>query len=684
VKNLIYTFIALILVGSSTYGASYYCDPAAGKMSNPGTSDLPWSALEAVFAANKTFAAGDTIFLRKGYHGFPTVKGINSGYVTIKPQGNDTVKVKKLIVQNAAKWVISGLTISPEVVSSYEGGNFVDIQSTSSYITLENCFIYSTLNAAGWTQSDYGTKTGNGIECDAPNCFITNNNLKNILNGIEIQQAAAYTVVSYNTIDRIVNDGIRGLADYSKYEYNIVKNLMVYRDDDVQDACFQSWSRGADGQVGTGTVYGVELRGNIFISTEDPDLPFKAVDEVNGIACHNGMLAGWVIENNLILVNHWIALALYGAMNCTILNNTVAELPGYTGTNPWISLGAHKNGTPATGNLVRNNFTSAMANDENIGTVDHNIVSTAYTSNFENYAGFNCHLKAGSPAIDAGNSTDAPTIDRDGNLRPQGVAYDVGAYEFVAGLGGDNQAPSTPTGLASSNITLTSFTLSWTASTDNVGIAGYQAFRNGSDAIVVTSTSANISALTASTQYTYTVKAFDADGNESEMSSGIDVTTLTGDAVTSRDASSTWQSFDISTQKGTFTAFFDAVPHTANMDGLIGIQNGIAVGYRSLACNVRFYRNGLIDARNGEGYGTRTVSYTAGTSYHFRLVIDVPAHTYSIYVTPSGGTEVVFGTYAFRTEQSNVTQLTGWSVISDVGAFTVSNIKFEHISGFEK
>ena len=39
------------------------------------------------------------------------------------------------------------------------------------------------------------------------------------------------------------------------------------------------------------------------------------------------------------------------------------------------------------------------------------------------------HLQSGSPAIDSGSSQDAPSIDLDGNSRPQGGGYDIGAYE---------------------------------------------------------------------------------------------------------------------------------------------------------------------------------------------------------------------------------------------------------------
>jgi hypothetical protein len=86
-----------------------------------------------------------------------------------------------------------------------------------------------------------------------------------------------------------------------------------------------------------------------------------------------------------------------------------------------------------------------------------------------------------------------------------------------------------------------------------------------------------------------------------------------------------------------------------------------------LAGIARFNTSGKIDARNGGAYAAATsVAYSAGVSYHFRLVVNVAAHTYSIYVTPAGGTENTIGTnYAFRTEQNGVTNLADWSAYVD-------------------
>jgi parallel beta-helix repeat protein len=435
-KSITSFLIFLVAIGN-TFATNYYCDPASGNMSNPGTSASPWSTLEAVFTANKTFAAADIIYLRKGYHGFPAIKGNNSGYVSIQPESGHAPTVKKISVTNATKWIISGLTVSPEVVNSYEGGTFVDIRSSSSYITLQNCFIYSTLNPAGWSQTDWETRTGDGIICSGPNCLITNNHIKNIDFGLSLNATAKYSVVSHNTFENIAGDGLRGLSNYSKFEYNTVKNFYVANAN--HDDIFQSWSAGSGG-VGTDTVIGIEIRGNTFISHTDPKQAL--VTHPQGIGCFDGMFKDWIIENNLIVTEHWHGISLYGAINCRIVNNTLVENPLNLDASmvPWIKITAHKNGKPATGNLVRNNFTSSMSNDAHIGTADFNIVAKNYTSHFVNYAGFDFHLKSNSPAINAGSNINTPTID----LAKKGrvVPYDVGCYEYGAITAADNNIGS--------------------------------------------------------------------------------------------------------------------------------------------------------------------------------------------------------------------------------------------------
>jgi cellulose 1,4-beta-cellobiosidase len=106
------------------------------------------------------------------------------------------------------------------------------------------------------------------------------------------------------------------------------------------------------------------------------------------------------------------------------------------------------------------------------------------------------------------------------------------AYPPVSGGGDpgtpDTTAPSVPTGLTVSGTTDTSVSLTWSASTDNVGVTGYDVFRAGTKVGSTASTSFTDTGLTASTAYSYTVKAKDAAGNVSTASAAVTATTQSG------------------------------------------------------------------------------------------------------------------------------------------------------------
>ncbi|MDR0415629.1 MAG: fibronectin type III domain-containing protein, partial [Prevotellaceae bacterium] len=88
----------------------------------------------------------------------------------------------------------------------------------------------------------------------------------------------------------------------------------------------------------------------------------------------------------------------------------------------------------------------------------------------------------------------------------------------------DNEAPSVPAGLVATADTA-SITLTWTASTDNLIVAGYVVYLNDDSVATVTSTSYTFANLTDGTEYALAVAAFDAAGNRSAQATAT-VTTV--------------------------------------------------------------------------------------------------------------------------------------------------------------
>jgi hypothetical protein len=95
----------------------------------------------------------------------------------------------------------------------------------------------------------------------------------------------------------------------------------------------------------------------------------------------------------------------------------------------------------------------------------------------------------------------------------------------------DTTAPSVPTGLTATAASSSQISLSWTASTDNVGVKGYNVLRGGTQVGTSTTPSYSDTGLTASTNYTYTVSAYDAAGNTSSQSASANATTLSTNAT---------------------------------------------------------------------------------------------------------------------------------------------------------
>jgi chitodextrinase len=86
----------------------------------------------------------------------------------------------------------------------------------------------------------------------------------------------------------------------------------------------------------------------------------------------------------------------------------------------------------------------------------------------------------------------------------------------------DTQAPSAPSSLTAST-KKTQILLSWKAATDNVGVTGYEVWRNGTK--IASTAATSYSETPAAGTYTYSVIAYDAAGNRSAASNSVSVTT---------------------------------------------------------------------------------------------------------------------------------------------------------------
>ncbi|RLG23586.1 hypothetical protein DRN85_09115, partial [Methanosarcinales archaeon] len=395
-------------------------------MSNDGSYNNPWSTLQAVFDNGKIgnpVVGGDTILCRTGYHGEINYSGsINSDYITVEAQQGHIPRLKRITLRSGGRWIFRGLTISPELAPIYEAGKTFYAENTD-YITIENCNLYSKLDSSAWTLNDWQRFVGNnqssGIHLRGSCRYVTirNNTLRNVYSGIIVDCSNA--LVEDNVIENFAADGLVGNGNDQVWQYNVVMNSVNINSnhDDLL-------------QIAPGPNYRIEIRGNILISGPDPGNPL--LHGAQGIGLWDGPNYNIIIENNIVMNDHGgHGIKCSDCQDSIIINNIAVNHP-YGSSAP--EIGTPSKGRGGNNNVtIRNNIAHGIGWEGTNIVVDHNLDVDNYNWDelFVDWANYNLRPVAGSPAIDAGTPLLAPNIDIDGTSRPQGVEYDIGAYEYT-------------------------------------------------------------------------------------------------------------------------------------------------------------------------------------------------------------------------------------------------------------
>ncbi|HEY0636924.1 MAG TPA: thaumatin family protein [Pseudonocardiaceae bacterium] len=228
---------------------------------------------------------------------------------------------------------------------------------------------------------------------------------------------------------------------------------------------------------------------------------------------------------------------------------------------------------------------------------------------------------------------------------------DVGYRITFHPVGGssDTQAPTVPGGLRGTGVTSTSVSLAWNASTDNVGVTGYDV-HGGPSVVPVTGLSATVGGLTPSTAYTFTVRARDAAGNTSGPSAAVQVTTAPGSG--GFDARSTIQAEAYSAQSGTIT---EPTTDIGGGQNIGGVANGDwlrfdGVRFGTSPCTQFLARvasgagtgvSGLVEVRLGSRSNPPIGSFALANTGGWQSWRTVPAN-----MAATTGTHTVFLTFA--------------------------------------
>jgi endonuclease I/chitodextrinase len=166
-----------------------------------------------------------------------------------------------------------------------------------------------------------------------------------------------------------------------------------------------------------------------------------------------------------------------------------------------------------------------------------NTVSLSWSASTDNVAvtGYNVYMNNVLKATVTGLSTTITGLTALTAYSFYVIAKDAAANSSLASNtvngsttgASDTQAPTAPTSLLASGTTSSSTNLSWTVSTDNTGVTGYDVYQGTTLKATVTGTTFAVTGLTAATAYSFSVKAKDAAGNVSASSNVVNVTTST-------------------------------------------------------------------------------------------------------------------------------------------------------------
>jgi len=422
-------------VSAMAAGNIYYVAPD-GNDEGPGTIDLPWRTIQH---AADTLVAGDTVYIRAGTYServLPQHSGSPGSEITYAAYPGETATMDgagiALPDDLAGLFEIAGRSyIRVSGLRVVNAGPFANnaaiLVSDSDHITIEKCATFHTASSGigvwgsqqviieGNTVEQAGL--GGGQECitvaGASTFQVRNNTVTDCQKeGIDAKDGSSNGLIAGNVVNRPRAVGIYVDAwDRPTHDITVSRNLVF---DSVEGAGFAVAS-----EMG-GLLSNIRLENNIACRNHTYGI------EISRCCIESRPMDGIVLINN------------------TLYDNGVGWGGGIIADNP-----------QAQNVVIRNNIASqnltfqiAVAADVPAGsvTVDHNLIDGYRGYEDEVYgedyvegdprfvdapAG-DLHLRPESPAIDHASATAAPAEDWDGDPRPGGAGYDIGADEWWA------------------------------------------------------------------------------------------------------------------------------------------------------------------------------------------------------------------------------------------------------------
>jgi parallel beta-helix repeat protein len=407
------------------HGATYYVT-TSGSDANAGTEAQPWRTIQK---AAVTLVAGDTVYIKAGTYNekvFPKNSGIPGNYITYAAYPGDIV-------------TLDGTGITPDwhdALFTIEG---------KSYIKISGLRLINSLSPYG----SEGVYLKEGMRQD--HIMIEKNYFHNIYGPAVCAYSCENLIIDNNEITEVNVDESSGEAisvyDIHTFEF---KNNHIYRTYkegiDVQAS--------SNGKIYNNYIHNVSRIGIYLDAWDGPDHDIDIYQNVvhdNGgdgismaIEQEGGSLKDISIYNNIVYNNGYSGIAVSSYFfstpreNIKVINNIC-----YNNGHDGIFVGD----VPVENSVIRNNICvknqgyQIASHSPSVLTIDNNLIdgstqiyghdAVIADPGFVNPSKANFHLRQDSPAIDAGSAVDVPSDDFDGNPRPQGAGYDIGAFEFM-------------------------------------------------------------------------------------------------------------------------------------------------------------------------------------------------------------------------------------------------------------
>ncbi|WP_221409478.1 Ig-like domain-containing protein [Marinoscillum furvescens] len=156
--------------------------------------------------------------------------------------------------------------------------------------------------------------------------------------------------------------------------------------------------------------------------------------------------------------------------------------------------------------------------------------------------------------------------------------------------------------------------------------------------------------------HTITALATDAAGNSTTSSSITVNVSNSGGSCETLPNNNSYVNTSIATQTSNFTIEFDVTP-SHNLHTEIGLSDGSVSHENDVAAVVRF-KSGKIHARDNQGWPSTNIPFSAGDTYHIKMVVDLTNHTYDVFANKTGDSpSQIANDNDFHSNSSSITQI---------------------------